>query len=342
MSNPHPSLILRMSIDERDHTDSLRDEIRRTYSYVAPSVVSTHEPQDDDLENILQYDIKLRMPYWDETDAQQQAVWEAGITKFLRNMIIKVDNTVRAANETYAERGRNPICYTWMEFKFADNARMAFKTGKICTLDARRVATIEEIRHLMVTGQLGQDIACVRVPSQASYQAQKKALLEGMAAKEQAQAKMDALVAEGAEVPTQLQEAAQAEFAGEVLIQVDDVALWERSIDSQKERKEARLKEKVAAAEQAAVGEDPTTQFEAAEEIPQQTIDEAVATAQVQDPQPADDGQVADLLEDAAETEPEPKENRYVNFDADDTVWGIEYLDGTIREYNTQTGCFVQ
>lgn len=289
MSTPHPSLILRMDIDQREFTDSLKDEIRRSYSYVATSTVGAHEPVGDDLENILRYDIKLRQDYWDETDAQQQETWESCMPKFLRNMIVKVDNTVRAANETYVERGRNPICYAWTEFKFADNALLAFKVKRNCTLGVDRVAAIENIRHLMSTGQLGEGIACVRVPSRASYEAQKAALLESIAEKERAEAQVETLAAEGTEIPVELQSRAQAEIAGEVLVQADDVALWERSVD------------------------------------PEQKGGEACQAV------PAE----------GADLETQPQENRYVNFDADDAIWGIEYRDGTVREYDSRSGCFI-
>ena len=122
---------------------------------------------------------------------------------------------------------------------------------------------VERVRDLMNDGALGQDIACVRIPSRASYEAQ-------LAAAEQVQAEAAAA-------------AEQGESAGQQDQQAVDVA---------------------AADEGEAV----------------------VAADQVAD--------VADAAEPAFAMPELPA------FDVDYGTWGIEYADGTVREFDAAAGTF--
>ena len=90
-------------------------------------------------------------------------------------------NTITAANNVRAENGQPAFPYHWLELEFGDNALIAVKTGSDSSFPADGVNMVERVRDLMNAGALGQDIACVRIPSRASYEAQ-------LAAAEQAQA----------------------------------------------------------------------------------------------------------------------------------------------------------
>ena len=131
---------------------------------------------------------------------------------------------------------------------------------------------VERVRDLMNEGALGEGIACVRIPSRASYEAQ-------LAAAEAAQAQAEAEQAAG------------------------------------------------TAEEQAA-------------EVDEAAGQEAVAAADV-----VADGEAAEFAEageaDAAE-QPEPAFAAPVlpAFDVDYGTWGIEYADGTVREFDAATGAF--
>ena len=125
---------------------------------------------------------------------------------------------------------------------------------------------VERVRDLMNAGALGQDIACVRIPSRASYEAQ-------LAAAEQAQA--EAVVA-----------AEQGDSAGQV-------------------------------AEQA--------------ELASVTAEQAVDVA----------GTAAEGQADSADpAEPAFAIPELPAFDVDYGTWGIEYADGSVREFNVAAGAF--
>ncbi|WP_462381800.1 hypothetical protein [Senegalimassilia anaerobia] len=259
-----PSLILRMDLDERLFNDECVSDIKRSYSYVAPSLVQAHKPVDGQRpENVMRFMIKLHRAYWDKSDEVAQRLWEGVMPKWLHNMFSKVSNTITAANNVRAENGQPAFPYHWLELEFGDNALIAVKTGSDSSFPADGVDMVERVRDLMNAGALGQDIACVRIPSRASYEAQ-------LAAAEQAQT--EAAVA-----------AEQGDSAGQV-------------------------------AEQA----------ELASVTAEQAVDVAGTAAEAQ----------ADPVEPAFAMPELPA------FDVDYSTWGIEYADGSVREFSVAAGAF--
>ena len=272
-----PSLILRMDLDERLFNDECVSDIKRSYSYVSPSLVQAHKPVDGQRpENVMRFMIKLHRAYWDKSDEAAQQLWEGVMPKWLHNMFTKVSNTIIAANNVRAENGQPAFPYHWLELEFGDNALVAVKTGSDSSFPADGVDMVERVRDLMNDGALGQDIACVRIPSRASYEAQ-------LAAAEQAQA-----------------EAAAAAEQGETAGQRDEQAVGVAAAD------------RVAAAAEG----------------------EAVAVAdQVADAAGAD-------ADSASAAEPAFAMPELPAFNVDYGTWGIEYADGTVREFDAVAGAF--
>lgn len=262
-----PSLILRMDLDERLFNDECVSDIKRSYSYVAPSLVQAHEPVGGQRpENVMRFMIKLHRAYWDKSDEAAQQLWEGVMPKWLHNMFSKVSNTITAANSVRAENGQPAFPYHWLELEFGDNALIAVKTGSDSSFPADGVDMVERVRDLMNAGALGQDIACVRIPSRASYEAQ-------LAAAEQAQA-------EGA-----------------------------------------------AAAEQGESSGQKAEQAESASVTAEQAVDAADAAVEAQ-------------AEPAGVAEPAFAIPELPAFDVDYGTWGIEYADGSVREFNVAAGAF--
>ena len=68
-----PSLILRMDLDERLFNDECVSDNKRSYSYVAPSLVQAHKQIDGQRpENVMRFMIKLHRAYWDKSDEAAQ------------------------------------------------------------------------------------------------------------------------------------------------------------------------------------------------------------------------------------------------------------------------------
>ena len=145
-----PSLILRMDLDERLFNDECVSDIKRSYSYVAPSLVQAHKPVDGQHpENVMRFMIKLHRAYWDKSDEAAQRLWEGVMPKWLHNMFSKVSNTITAANNVRAENGQPAFPYHWLELEFGDNALIAVKTGSDSSFPADRVDMVERVRDLM-------------------------------------------------------------------------------------------------------------------------------------------------------------------------------------------------
>ncbi|WP_456035449.1 hypothetical protein [Senegalimassilia anaerobia] len=142
-----PSLILRMDLDERLFNDDCVSEIKRSYSYVAPSLVQAHKPVGGQRpENVMRFMIKLHRAYWDKSDEAAQQLWEGVMPKWLHNMFSKVSNTITAANNVRAENGQPAFPYHWLELEFGDNALIAVKTGSDSSFPADGVDMVERAR----------------------------------------------------------------------------------------------------------------------------------------------------------------------------------------------------
>ena len=269
-----PSLILRMDLDERLFNDECVSDIKRSYSYVAPSLVQAHKPVVGQRpENVMRFRIKLQRAYWASSEEAAQQRWAGVMPKWLHPMVSKVSNTITAANNVRAENGQPAFSYHWLELEFGDDALVAVKTGSDSSFPADAVDMVERVRDLMNAGALGQDIACVRIPSRASYEAQ-------LAAAEQAQAEAAAT-------------AEQDETAGQTAEQPQVAAPADTA--------ELDVAEPADAAEPAAA--------------------------------PAD--AVADQPAEPAFAMPE-----LPAFDVDYGTWGIEYADGSVREFDAAAGAF--
>ncbi len=185
-----PTLILKMSLDQHVCTKEDIDGIKRAYSYIAP-VLARELPEcaQEDAHNNLRFTIKLRRPYWDANDQDSCAQWDAVMPKWLRNMLYKVFSTVTAANTQFADRGQLAMPYRWLELDFEGNALICIKTDSNSNVDNDAVLeAVEQVRKLYAQGVLDDSVACVRIPSAASYEAQ----LEQARAEEQSRAEEEA------------------------------------------------------------------------------------------------------------------------------------------------------
>ncbi len=286
-----PSLILRMDLDERLYNDETVADIKRSYSYVAPSVVCSHASADPNYaENNVRFMVKLHRAYWDRNDAEAQQLWENVMPKWLHNMLNKVSNTITAANRVCAEEGTQGMDYAWLELEFGENALVVLKTASDSSLPADGVETVERVRDLMCAGELGEDVACVRIPSRASWEAQ-------LAAAEEAAAEAE--------------EAAAAE--GDACADAADVAAGE-----------------AAAAEGTGAEARPVNV-----QVAGASSREVSPAAALAEPVAGDAAEAAD-----EEAEPAFVAPKLPAFEVDYGTWGIEYADGTVREFDAAAGAF--
>lgn len=169
-----PSLILNMDIDERQYSDDVIAEIKRSYSYVAPSIVA-EKPVDanNPIENVIRLVVRMHKPYWDDNDEAACEQWDAVMPKWLGNMFSKVSATVTAANAVRAKSDEIPLPYAWMEVEFGDNVTIAQAINTDSSFPENALSVVEQVRTLMGAGALGEGVVRVSVPAYALWEAQR-------------------------------------------------------------------------------------------------------------------------------------------------------------------------
>lgn len=220
-----PSLILNMDVDERQYSDDLVAEIKRSYSYVAPSVVTPVAPADAEapVENTIRLAVRMHRPYWDANDAVACEQWDAVMPKWLKNMFYKVSSTVTACNDVRRKAGQEPLPYAWMEVEFGDNLTVAQATEAGSAFPSDALNVVERARDLACAGVLGEGAVRLSVPSRASWEAQRAAAIEAVQTEEATGSAAEERVSEGAEALAPVRDAEAAE-AMEAAAAVDGIA----------------------------------------------------------------------------------------------------------------------
>lgn len=202
-----PSLILNVDIDERDFDDEIVADIKRSYSYVAPSQIKPADaPVDTDdvvwpVANKMTLTVRMHRPYWEKNDPEAQELWEAVMPKWLHNMFAKVSNTITASNKIRREKGRPTLDFPWTGINFIDKMDVTVKAPEDSSIPDSTIDLIEDLREIAAAGAFGEGAVAVCIPSKESYDAQyaaayaeakAKAEAEAAAAREAAEAEMAA------------------------------------------------------------------------------------------------------------------------------------------------------
>lgn len=232
-----PSLILNMDVDARQYSDDLVAEVKRSYSYVAPSVVAPVTAADAEapVENTLRLVVRLHRPYWDANDAAAREQWDAVMPQWLKNMFYKVSSTVGAFNEVRRKAGGDPVPYAWMEVEFGDNLTVAQATEAGSAFPADALSVVERARDLACAGVLGEGAVRLAVPSRASWEAQRAAALEAARREEAVESAAEEQAAQGADTLAFVEgvEAAEgATAAGAAVVADGAVADVETGVDT--------------------------------------------------------------------------------------------------------------
>jgi hypothetical protein len=193
----HPSLILKVNLDERVATKATVEDLKRSYPYVAPISVGTHE-QSDPVCNVMRMIVRLNKPYWTD-DADGAQMW-VSVRDWLAGKLYKVGSTVVNYN-TSKDDDTTSVHYGRLEIDMKPYVfDLALPTcDELPAVDEQVV----RFRELLVAGALPQDTVRVVIPSSESYAAQYAAAKEAAekAAAEAAEKAAAEAAAEAAEQP---------------------------------------------------------------------------------------------------------------------------------------------
>ncbi|NHM13231.1 hypothetical protein [Xiamenia xianingshaonis] len=281
-----PSLVLQVKLVGSDWSEACAAEVKRSYMYIAQSIVSELGEDEAEDGNVMRLSIRLMRSYWDPTDPKSQELWEASMMPWLVNATRNLSTAMHNYNTVRHPMGAGNLIYEWADYDFGANALIRVKVDAENRITGYMPAIANEVRTLLHEGALGEGVAMIRVPSRASWKAQVQAAREAQRQAAEAAAAAEAQAAEQAEpADPQAAEAAGAEDGSP-----------------------------------AAVIAEPTEPAEPA--APQADADRADADAP-ETPEASEDVAGPDASTPA--------------FDIDFSVWGIEYADGTVVEYDSAT-----
>ena len=278
---PKPSLVLQVRLRPEEYSDTAAAEIKRSYMYLAQSVVSELDEGERAEGNLMRLNVRLMKPFWDASDPAAEQLWRASFMPWLVNATRNMSTAMHNYNTVLHPLGAGNVTYQWADFDFAPHAVLRLKVDDENRIPSEAPAFCDKARTLTAEGAFGENVARVRIPSRASIAAQEAAFEEEQARYRAALAAQN----EAAEVAEEiLADDAEADEAGAV-----------RSVE------EPEAVQASASAEDAPTAEADTT-------------DATTGASQA----------VGDALAEPV-------------FNLDYSIWGIEYVDGTVVEFDSRT-----
>ena len=348
----HPSLIEKVSLDSREHNTDVAADIKRSFAYVGPITVVSHEPcaPEAPVNNEMRLICRMSRPYW-TSEGEGDQMWDAMRT-WLEAKAYKVASTIANFNKSRSEAGHQTVSYDRVEL---DMKPYAF--GIACAQSDELpdvVAVASRVRELLAQGVLPADMAGIEAPAavslaeqveKARVQAEAAAVAgEGELTGEVAVAAADGGVAEGGELAGG-EAAGEGEVAGgkSVGTQADEAAEGEAAQTKVEpadgENGEAQAVPAKAAEAQAAPAESLRLSGDE-----QSACDDAAE-------RPAEDAVSAEPAEPAGKDVPasgeqpvEPEAPACLKHASDNlasldyTMWDVRLADGTVRTLDSVAG----
>lgn len=177
----HPSLIEKVSLDSREHNADVAADIKRSFAYVGPITVASHEPcaPEAPVNNEMRLICRMSRPYW-TSEGEGDQMWDAMRT-WLEAKAYKVASTIANFNTSRSEAGHQTVSYDRVEL---DMKPYAF--GIACAQGDELpdvVAVASRVRELLAQGVLPADMTGIEAPAAASLAEQvEKARVQAEAA----------------------------------------------------------------------------------------------------------------------------------------------------------------
>ena len=177
----HPSLIEKVSLDSREHNADVAADIKRSFAYVGPITVVSHEPAAPEapVNNEMRLICRMSRPYW-TSEGEGDQMWDAMRT-WLEAKAYKVASTIANFNKSRNEAGHQTVSYDRVEL---DMKPYAF--GIACAQGDELpdvVAVASRVRELLAQGVLPADMAGIEAPAAVSLAEQvEKARVQAEAA----------------------------------------------------------------------------------------------------------------------------------------------------------------
>ena len=143
MAAAKPSLILKFDIDGSLEDDELIDELKRTYSYIAPVKVAFHEAGEPAV-GTLGFNVISHSPYW---GADGDGYWKQTVLPWLERVLRKLDKTLEAHVGIRSKRGVDDLSLREVVAVFGSNGEVRLPLSPDGALPEDAVERIADARR---------------------------------------------------------------------------------------------------------------------------------------------------------------------------------------------------
>lgn len=185
---PKPSLVLQVKLQPDHYSEAAAAEIKRSYMYLAQSLVSALDPSESSEGNVMRMSIRLMRPYWDPADAAAEELWQESFMPWLVNVTRNLSTAMHNFNTVMHPAGSGNVDYTWGDFDFGPHGIFRVRLDDENRLPAEAPSLLDKGRRLAAAGAFEGKVILIRLPSRASEAAQREAFDAAQAAYEQERA----------------------------------------------------------------------------------------------------------------------------------------------------------
>lgn len=193
---PKPSLVLQAKLMPEDYSEAQAAEIKRSYMYLAQSIVSELGEDERGEGNLMRLNVRLMKPFWNPAEEGADELWRRSFMPWLANATRNLSTAMHNFNTVLHPLGAGNVTYEWADFDFSPHAVLRLKVDDENRIPAVAPELCDRVRELAAAGAFDEDVALVRIPSRASIAAQEEAFAEELRRYREALAAYEAAEAE--------------------------------------------------------------------------------------------------------------------------------------------------
>ncbi|WP_302964757.1 hypothetical protein [uncultured Adlercreutzia sp.] len=175
---PKPSLVLQAKLMPEDYSEAQAAEIKRSYMYLAQSIVSELGEDERGEGNLMRLNVRLMKPFWNPAEEGADELWRRSFMPWLANATRNLSTAMHNFNTVLHPLGAGNVTYEWADFDFSPHAVLRLKVDDENCIPAVAPELCDRVRELAAASAFDEDVALIRIPSRASIAAQEEAFAE--------------------------------------------------------------------------------------------------------------------------------------------------------------------
>lgn len=193
---PKPSLVLQVRLSPEDFSEAQAAEIKRSYMYLAQSIVSELGEDERGEGNLMRLNVRLMKPFWNPAEEGADELWRRSFMPWLANATRNMSTAMHNYNTVLHPLGAGNVTYEWADFDFSPHAVLRLKVDDENRIPAVAPELCDRVRELAAAGAFDEGVALIRIPSRASIATQEEAFAEELRRYREALAAYEAAEAE--------------------------------------------------------------------------------------------------------------------------------------------------